>query len=122
MPAQSHVLDCNFVSVPCRTAAVCVFLYGKVKHQFKIQHFTQCKFQSAEVPKVWSRGHRGTAQETSTSLCRILKMLPPIQGLKSSLSHPTEPHISIQLASHAVNDLDMPLKRPTIKQQWQENA
>lgn len=53
------------------------FLYGKVKHRFQIQHFTQCKFQSAEVPKLWSRGHHGTAQKTSTSLRLILKMLPP---------------------------------------------
>lgn len=88
------------------------FLYGKVKHRFQIQYFTQCKFQCAEVPKVWSRGHHGTAQETSTSLCLILKTPPPLQCLKSSPSHPAAPHISIQLASLTVNCLYMLLKRP----------
>lgn len=29
MPAQSHALDCNFVSVPCRTSTVCAFFERK---------------------------------------------------------------------------------------------
>lgn len=126
--AQSHALDCNFVSVPCRTSIIRVSLYRKVECWFQTQRLAQYKFQSAEVcaevPKVWYSipwhcSGKGSQACDQFGKCSPIFCLVP---LKSSLQLIILGKSPLHLLQ---SQLFLCVKKPRvispIKQQWQEN-
>lgn len=78
MPAQSHALDCNFVSAPCRTSTVCVFFVRKSEASD-----SDSAFQAMQISKCRSSKTFGVGDTMAQ-----LRKLPQVLGFENAASPP----------------------------------